>query len=57
MNKIKQEFISQEEKIYKFKLGHMIASSLTGFIFGAIFASIIWFAAFKHLTDVLTIVP
>ena len=36
------DFISNEERIYRFKLGAVIASSLSGFIAGAMIASIAW---------------
>lgn len=38
------ELVSKENKRYKFQLGKTLASSLAGFIAGAIFASIIWYA-------------
>lgn len=43
-NKIRDEFGSNEGREYKFKIGRFRASTLTGFIAGAIMASIIWFA-------------
>jgi hypothetical protein len=42
MKKIIQDFICEENRKYKFKLGRTVASSLTGFIGGAVVASIIW---------------
>jgi CDP-diglyceride synthetase len=39
------DFISKENKRYKFQLGKTLASALTGFICGAIVASIIWYFA------------
>ena len=49
MNKITRDFILEERRQYKFKLGQVVASSLTGFIAGAIAASIIWIVALKTL--------
>lgn len=40
--KILRDFISNEERDFKVKVGSTIASSLTGFIAGIIVASIIW---------------
>ncbi len=37
-----KEFVSQESRKFKFKIGNHIASSLSGFVAGVIFASIIW---------------
>jgi len=49
MAKIKQDFISEENREYRFKFGHLLASSLSGFICGVISASIIWVVALKYL--------
>ncbi|MCL5017526.1 MAG: hypothetical protein M1155_02620 [Patescibacteria group bacterium] len=37
-----RQFISEEHKNYKVMIGKVLASSLSGFIAGAIFASIFW---------------
>lgn len=42
MNKIVRDFISEENRQYNFKIGAVIASSLSGFIAGFVVASIIW---------------
>lgn len=49
MKDIKKDFISEENREFKFKLGHLLASSLSGFICGVVVASIIWMVAFKYL--------
>ena len=49
MDNIKRDFISEENREFKFKFGHLLASSLSGFICGVIVASIIWTVAFKYL--------
>jgi len=36
------DFISNEQRDYKFKIGTILASSLSGFIAGAAIASIAW---------------
>ncbi|MFA6135800.1 MAG: hypothetical protein WC705_00315 [Candidatus Paceibacterota bacterium] len=41
-----QDFISHEPREYKYKIGKLIASSLSGFIAGVIFATIAWLAIF-----------
>jgi hypothetical protein len=38
MNKLTQEFVAEDNREYKFKIGSLIASSLTGFIAGFIVA-------------------
>ena len=48
MNKFTRDFISEENREYKYKIGGLIASSLSGFIAGAIVASIIWVALLKY---------
>lgn len=45
MKKIESEFVSDDSRSYPFHLGKTKASALSGFIAGAILASIIWFAA------------
>lgn len=45
MDKSTNDFISREERIFKFKLGKVIASALSGFIAGVVFASIAWIVA------------
>ncbi len=42
MSKILNEFVSNESREFKFKIGHRIASSLSGFIAGVIVGSMIW---------------
>lgn len=39
-----RDFISKEERPFKFKIGWITASSLSGFVAGVIAASIVWFA-------------
>jgi len=39
---IYRDFISKEERKFRFKIGETLASSLTGFLAGIIFASIFW---------------
>ncbi|MDP2676576.1 MAG: hypothetical protein Q8O83_02745 [bacterium] len=40
--KLRDEFIYKDKQEYRFKLGTLIASSLSGFIAGAIIASVAW---------------
>ncbi len=42
MNKLMRDFISNDSQVYNFKLGTVIASGLSGFIAGAIGASVAW---------------
>jgi tetrahydromethanopterin S-methyltransferase subunit F len=46
MNKLEEEFISRENKKFKFQIGRLLASGLSGFIAGVIFASIIFFTIY-----------
>gem|GEM_PF-1635144 len=39
---ILKEFICEEQKNFKVKIGKLLASSLSGFIAGVIFSSIFW---------------
>ncbi len=45
------DFISKEKRNYKFKIGSTIASSLTGFIFGVIVATIVWAIGFDYMSN------
>jgi len=42
MEPLLRDFISEEPREYKYKLGHLVASGLSGFIIGIIAASIFW---------------
>jgi hypothetical protein len=46
MNKLEDEFVCREKRKFRFKIGHLLASGLSGFIAGAIFASIIFFTIY-----------
>lgn len=52
MNKITRDFISNENRDYKFKMGTLVASSLAGFISGFIVATIILVSLY-YLKDFL----
>lgn len=43
MNEIFRDFISREPRKFHFKMGHHLASSLSGFVVGIIIASIMWY--------------
>lgn len=51
MTKFTRDFISEEKREYKVRFGQLIASSLSGFVCGAIVATIIWMIAFKYIQD------
>ncbi|MDP3734923.1 MAG: hypothetical protein Q8R39_00655 [bacterium] len=36
------DFVSRESRVYRFKIGTVIASSLSGFIAGTLVASTVW---------------
>lgn len=42
MNKLLADFVSGEERYFQFKIGKILASSLTGFVAGVIVASFFW---------------
>ncbi len=42
---VADEFVSKEERHFAFQIGKDVASALSGFLAGAIVASIIWLAA------------
>lgn len=46
LNEIKEEFISHEKRKFKYRLGKILASSLSGFIAGLIIATIFFLTLF-----------
>ena len=42
---VSEDFVSREKRAYRFRLGTMLASSLSGFIAGALVASMVWLLA------------
>ncbi|MCX6736877.1 MAG: hypothetical protein NTW73_02215 [Candidatus Parcubacteria bacterium] len=40
---IQRDFISDEKRTFKYKIGKILASSLSGFIAGCIFSSLAWY--------------
>lgn len=42
MNSVVRDFVSEEPRTFRMKLGHALASSLSGFAAGIIVASIVW---------------
>lgn len=47
------DFISEEKRDFKFKIGIALASALSGFIAGAIIASMLWYAGLSYFTQEL----
>ena len=45
-NDLTKDFVSNESRKYKFKMGGQLASSLSGFIAGVIVSSIVWYVCF-----------
>jgi hypothetical protein len=43
MNNLLKDFVSAEPRDYSFKIGHDLASSLSGFATGVVVASIVWY--------------
>ena len=52
-SKLMRDFISEENRNYKLRIGSTIASSLTGIVCGAILASIIWFIALNYIVTAI----
>jgi len=42
LHDLSREFVSEEQRSFGFKIGRTLASALSGFIAGVIFASIVW---------------
>ncbi len=41
INKLLRDFVSEERRTFKFQIGQVMASSLAGFVIGAVVATII----------------
>lgn len=48
-NKLGRDFISEEKRDFKFKLGNTLASALTGFIAGIISAVFVFWVVYSTL--------
>lgn len=46
-----RDFVSDEKRNYKIKIGSTVASSLAGVICGAVISSIIWYIAFQYIAN------
>jgi len=55
ISKLLRDFISEENRVYKLRIGTTIASSLAGVVCGIIVSSIIWFVALKYIIDFMGI--
>lgn len=49
MKKLFRDFVSYENREYPFQIGRTVASSLTGFVIGAIATNIIWTTTLKYI--------
>lgn len=53
INKFEEDFISHDPKNFKFKLGRVLASSLSGFIAGIVVTAIVFYALFDMTLKVV----
>lgn len=54
MNSLSRDFISEEQREYRFKVGRTIGSALAGFVVGVICASIIWALGIDYLSELFS---
>lgn len=52
--KLFRDFVSNEDRTYRVRIGHVLASSLSGFVAGVIVASLVFFGGYL-LVHFLTI--
>jgi len=57
MDPIAQDFVSQEKRTFRLRIGRILASSLAGFITGMIVASILWMVGIWYLGQLQKIQP
>ena len=48
-----RDLVSEERRDFKLKIGSTLASSLFGFICGAIVTSLVWYVAIIYIIDAL----
>ncbi|GEM_PF-2031190 len=46
-----RDFISEEQRDFRVRIGYTIASSLFGFVCGIVLSSVIWLIALNYLVD------
>ena len=54
--KVLKQFVCEEHRKFKFKVGNILASGLSGFMAGAVFASILWLMVMLFLKYFLFII-
>jgi len=57
MNTVTRDFISEEPRKFRFKMGRYLASSLSGFVVGIIVASIMWSIGVWYFRQVQEVTP
>ena len=48
-----RDFISEEQRDFRVRIGYTLASSLFGFVCGIIISSIIWLITINYLVDAI----
>ena len=57
MSDIARDFVSQEPRKFRFRMGKYLASSLTGFVVGVIVASIVWIIGVWYFKQIQGTMP
>ena len=52
MNEVSRDFVSEEPRKFHFRIGHELASSLTGFVVGAVVASLVWYVGIWYTKQI-----
>ena len=55
VNKVLRDFVSDEKRVYNFQIGKVMASSLAGFVIGAIVATIVLVTSYIAFANGLSI--
>ena len=55
VNKVLRDFVSDEKRVYNFQIGKVMASSLAGFVIGAVVATIVLITSYLAFANGLSI--
>ncbi len=50
---IRKAFVSDDKQKYRFQIGQLVASALSGFVVGVITASMIWMLALYYINNLV----
>jgi len=52
---LRRAFTTDDKRAYRFKLGQIVASALSGFVVGVVTSTIIWMLAMYYINNLLLV--